>query len=545
MVVSYTAGGIFFLTKIFQLRGSVFPKAFFIALPCAIISAILRVLIDNDVLAVFQHEHSIMKETQAFSGFSFLVGFLIVFRTSQGYNRFWDGCGSTHHMRAEWFDAAAALVAFCKHSSSDPVIVRKFQNTLIRLFSMLHAAALAELEQLNVDDESEEIQSFDFDLIDPSSIDEESLRSLKYSTSKVELIFSWIQFLIVENMPNGVLSIPPPILSRAFQEIANGMVAFHNAMKITYVPFPFPYAQTCDLLLLVHWVVVPLVTTQWVTEPLWAGVFVMIQVFILWSLNLIAVEIENPFGQDANDLNGRHMQVEMNRHLLLLLQPETLKTPQLVGVGLEVCSKGWEDLEVKSFNDVFMEITGASLEVQKSARTAVFTHADVQVMEKTVGRVSGKRSINVHRLSYGDMKGSMKFNREFSTCNLSSQGEIDRRRESQSSMPERGFAAESRQSSAFFDEEQEVFRPHRQHGQEPGSGKPDVIDLAAIHEGEHDQAPPPEVEAQDAGGSGPHGSPGASQKTADGAPEADSTVAAPNSDLFASSEVQILEVRAI
>eukprot|EP00971_Amphidinium_carterae_P270820 5374284-Amphidinium_carterae.1 len=33
----------------------------------------------------------------------------------------------------------------------------------------------------------------------------------------------------------------------AREEIANGMVAFHDAMKITYIPFPFPYAASLSL----------------------------------------------------------------------------------------------------------------------------------------------------------------------------------------------------------------------------------------------------------------------------------------------------------
>lgn len=280
-------------------------------------------------LSILDKEDSILRESQAWSGFAFLVGFLIVFRTSQAYNRFWDGCTATHQMRAEWFDACAALVSFCQHSSVDKDIIEDFKQTLIRLFSMLHAAALAELEEKNPDTSDPVCAAFEFDLIDAEAIDETSLKAIKESDAKVELIFAWIQLLIVENINTGVLSIAPPILSRAFQEIANGMVAFHDAIKIAYIPFPFPYAQTCDCLLVLHWLVIPLVTTQWVTYPHWAAIFVFIQVFILWSLNFIAVEIENPFGRDMNDIDANHMQEEMNKHLILLLKSDTLRIPHL------------------------------------------------------------------------------------------------------------------------------------------------------------------------------------------------------------------------
>jgi len=193
---------------------------------------------------------------------------------------------------------------------------------------MLHAAALAEIEDC-AGDEVSDYEAFNFALLDAEGIDEKSLLVIKSSTAKVELIFQWIQQLVVENIETSVLSIPPPILSRSFQEIANGMVAFHDAMKISYIPFPFPYAQTCDFLLLLHWFIVPFVVCQWVTEPVWAAVFSFIQVFILWALNFIAVELENPFGLDANDIDGWHMQEEMNEHLLLLMSPSTKTTPTL------------------------------------------------------------------------------------------------------------------------------------------------------------------------------------------------------------------------
>jgi len=100
-------------------------------------------------------------------------------------------------------------------------------------------------------------------------------------------------------------------------------------MKIAYIPLPFPYAQTCDFLLIIHTLIVPMITSQWVNDWAWAFVFTLVQVVVLWSLNLVALEIENPFGKDANDMDGGRMQEEINRHLLLLLCPKTEATPRL------------------------------------------------------------------------------------------------------------------------------------------------------------------------------------------------------------------------
>merc|ERR1712032_37665 len=113
------------------------------------------------------------------------------------------------------------------------------------------------------------------------------------------------------------------------QELAGGMVAFHDAHQISTVPFPFPYAQTCDALLFMHWVITPFVSCQWSANSPCAAVFSFVQVFILWSLNNIAVEIEHPFGDDDNDLDAAHHQAHMNHNLLLLLHPFANKCPEL------------------------------------------------------------------------------------------------------------------------------------------------------------------------------------------------------------------------
>mmetsp|Transcript_44893 Transcript_44893/g.100928 ORF Transcript_44893/g.100928 Transcript_44893/m.100928 type:complete len:568 (+) Transcript_44893:23-1726(+) len=329
-MITYQSDGVHFVVNVFQLYGSVFPKALKISVPvCMLTAALVSLVYDLELMPYFQDPDSVMSDNAVWGGFSFFVGFLVVFRTSQAYSRFWEGCTSTHKMGAEWFDSCSALMAFTKASPADPNLILKFQNTLIRLFSMLHAAALGEIEDCGEIDDYTNVSAFNMELIDAGYIDEDSLRTIRDSDAKVELIFQWIQQLIVENIGTGVLAIAPPILTRSFQEIANGMVHFHDALKISNVPFPFPYAQTCDCLLLLHWFIVPFVVSQWCEKAWWAGVFSFIQVFTLWSLNLIAVELENPFGTDPNDIDGEKMQMEMNNHLRMLFRDSTRKTPTL------------------------------------------------------------------------------------------------------------------------------------------------------------------------------------------------------------------------
>eukprot|EP00927_Polykrikos_kofoidii_P064862 TRINITY_DN6059_c0_g1_i2.p1 TRINITY_DN6059_c0_g1~~TRINITY_DN6059_c0_g1_i2.p1 ORF type:complete len:625 (+),score=70.41 TRINITY_DN6059_c0_g1_i2:144-1877(+) len=309
-------------------------------MPCAAISGVIK---HFDLIG----EHDVLLNNTAWSGFSFLVGFLVVFRTSQAYARFWDGATATHRMRAEWCDAASAVIAFTKHSKADADTILRFKHMLVRLFSLFHAMALGELEG----DDGERPRAFDLELIDLGGIDQESLRALCRTQQKVAMVFQWIQSFIIENISTGVLSIPPPILSRAFQELGNGMVAHHEALQIAEIPFPFPYAQACDCLLVIHWCLTPLITAPWTPGVHFAAMFSFVQVFIMWSLTNIAVEIEHPFGLDSNDLDAAMMQTDMNHHLLLLIHPDVDRTPSLSSIAILDWSIDEKVMPIRSFND--------------------------------------------------------------------------------------------------------------------------------------------------------------------------------------------------
>merc|ERR1712151_568000 len=100
----------------------------------------------------------------------------------------------------------------------------------------------------------------------------------------------------------------PPILSRVYQELSNGMLAFFMAMKICLVPFPFPFAQFLQYALVAFYLFCPFAVLVSLEEPIpgldvtWLSLpmnFLACAGFV--SLNEIAVELEEPFGEDDND----------------------------------------------------------------------------------------------------------------------------------------------------------------------------------------------------------------------------------------------------
>jgi len=312
---------------IFSLRGSVFPFAFLIALPSALLSMALKVSCTQEYLDGWSCLTLLSASggTAAWSGFTFLVGFVIVFRTSQAYTRFWEALADTHSMLAEWFDAVSSIVAFtrCSQAADKDLESETFLHTIVRVFSMLSASALQDLSDVGSH------QVWGLEVLDPGAIDDVSISTLDGSMCRVELIYSWIQQLTVGKMAEGIVDVPAPLASRIFAELASGMAKYQDARKHSRVPFPFPYAQTTMTLLLFHWILTPLVMIQWSDWVAGSAIFTFVQVFTLWSMNAMATQFERPFGSDANCIDALEMQELFNKKLVLLMSPRTRRIPCL------------------------------------------------------------------------------------------------------------------------------------------------------------------------------------------------------------------------
>eukprot|EP00747_Dinoflagellata_sp_TGD_P150795 gnl/TRDRNA2_/TRDRNA2_177151_c5_seq3.p1 gnl/TRDRNA2_/TRDRNA2_177151_c5~~gnl/TRDRNA2_/TRDRNA2_177151_c5_seq3.p1 ORF type:complete len:529 (-),score=65.76 gnl/TRDRNA2_/TRDRNA2_177151_c5_seq3:179-1558(-) len=252
-------------------------------------------------------------------GFSFILGFLIVFRAQQAYSRWWEGGTLLQKIRGEWFNAFSSCLAFCNSSPEKSEEVLKFQHQLARLVSLLYCSALHQVSTM--DDK-------DFETLDVDGFSRESLEFLKeHEYNRCEVVLQWTQRLIVEANEAGVLKIAPPILSRVFNELGNGIVNFENARKITEFPIPLPLAQMITLMLMFHWIVTAVVCAASLDKPSWVFILSFVVVLSFWTINYIATELEMPFGDDWNDLPMHDMQKELNVSIRVLLNDRSLTVP--------------------------------------------------------------------------------------------------------------------------------------------------------------------------------------------------------------------------
>jgi len=325
------------LRHIFRMRGSVFPRSFLIALPSVVLVCTCRFLIDQ-----FGVEIGELQGSQLWAGYNTCLGFLVIFRTQKAYTRWWEGGSLLQKVRGEWWSAASSLVAFCTADPAKQDEVRDFQHLMVRVMSLMYCSALQQVAMLSDDC---------FEILDTKGMDKSSLAYLMKSGNRCEVIMSWMNRIIVNNINSGVLSVPHPVITRVFQELGLGFVNHNNVRKIREFAFPFPYAQIITFMLLAHWFITPIASCLLIDNTAWACVLSFIAVFAFWSINYIAEEIEMPFGEDPNDLPIVRMQHEMNESLHRLLE-EGSRTPPTFNYEQSLHQKTSISLAEDEYGDV-------------------------------------------------------------------------------------------------------------------------------------------------------------------------------------------------
>eukprot|EP00930_Biecheleria_cincta_P089386 TRINITY_DN78683_c0_g1_i1.p1 TRINITY_DN78683_c0_g1~~TRINITY_DN78683_c0_g1_i1.p1 ORF type:complete len:223 (+),score=35.85 TRINITY_DN78683_c0_g1_i1:47-670(+) len=160
-------------------------------------------------------------------------------------------------------------------------------------------------------------------------MDHRSMKYLSQSKHQTELLIQWCEKLVLDAGRKHIIAVDPPLLARIFQEFSLSATALSKVRNIKEVQFPFPYAQMIAAMLAMHWLVTPFLATQMVQS--------LICFFLtgsLWSLVYIAREIDQPFGDDANDLRVKEIMIEFNTTLLGLLDPINHTPPSYTCQGI-------------------------------------------------------------------------------------------------------------------------------------------------------------------------------------------------------------------
>merc|ERR1719261_1862396 len=115
-----------------------------------------------------------------------------------------------------------------------------------------------------------------FQFVDVAGFDPDYMEFLESTHDPCEVALQWIQRLIVEVNGKDVIKIAPPILSRVYNQLGNGIVKLNNARKIKEFPIPFPLAQMITIMQLVNVLVTSVVCALEVDSPYFAFLFAFV-----------------------------------------------------------------------------------------------------------------------------------------------------------------------------------------------------------------------------------------------------------------------------
>merc|ERR1719433_1076588 len=149
------------------------------------------------------------------------------------------------------------------------------------------------------------------------------------SHCKVEQLFQMIHQLVVDSMKTGVMSIPPPILTRSFQEMGSGLLIYHEAKKLSCVPLPRAYRLITRLIQVSQAVYTPFMLAVHAKGIYAAFFFTFCVTFLMWFLNGVADTLDNPFRKEARTLDPSGVQSELNLMLQELLLQIGQPTPAM------------------------------------------------------------------------------------------------------------------------------------------------------------------------------------------------------------------------
>jgi putative membrane protein len=216
--------------------------------------------------------------TSAHSLLGIVLGLFLVFRTNSAYDRWWEGRRLWGGLVNSTRNLALKLNAILPKESVD----RKWYAQMISNFVFVTKESLRD--------------SVDYSELEFS--DDEELRNLKRAAHKPNCIASAL-YKRTENLfkSNAITGFHLTNLDKELKDFIDLMGACE---RIKRTPIPYSYTMYIKKFIFIYIITLPfgfITTFGYFTIPT-----VIIISYILLSVELIAEEIEDPFGKDINDL---------------------------------------------------------------------------------------------------------------------------------------------------------------------------------------------------------------------------------------------------
>jgi ion channel-forming bestrophin family protein len=223
---------------------------------------------------------------------SFAISMLLVFRTNTAYDRWWEGRKLWGTLVNSSRNLAIKLSAVL--DPADAVNRKFFRKTITMYASMLSHHLDSERTRLALDEqEHPELEHLDNNKHVPNQV--------------AAVLIARVHRLFEEGKLKGEHLI---IMNHELETFTNVCGACE---RIKNTPIPFSYSTFLKRFIFIYVMTLPfslVFSLGYLAIPVVALIF-----YVLASLELIAEEIEDPFGGDANDLPTRKIADNIRRHV--------------------------------------------------------------------------------------------------------------------------------------------------------------------------------------------------------------------------------------
>jgi len=113
----------------------------------------------------------------------------------------------------------------------------------------------------------------------------------------------WIQeFISREYLAGSTGPVAPPIITRPYQSLSEGVLGYNQARKIAYIPFPYPHGQLTAFFSFVMIFFFPILYLTFVCNRALMYMMNFTTSLCFLGLHQVALELENPFSNPPNDM---------------------------------------------------------------------------------------------------------------------------------------------------------------------------------------------------------------------------------------------------
>jgi putative membrane protein len=269
--------------------------------PALLFMAVYTTVICYLVLEVFHwDELKLQSTTSMHSLLGIVLGLFLVFRTNSAYDRWWEGRRLWGLMVNNTRNLAFKLHAFLPKEdiASRTFFVKMIPNFVVSVKDSLR----------------KNINLTHFDSVDENL--QEKLKDVRHVPNKLSsMMYDKVADLYAKKVITGDQLF---LLDRELKEFSD---ILGGCERIKNTPIPYSYSMYIKKFIFIYIITLPfgfVTLTQYVTV-----LIVVLISFVIFSVELIAEEIEDPFGKDINDLPTDELSVKIKDNVEEILATQS------------------------------------------------------------------------------------------------------------------------------------------------------------------------------------------------------------------------------